>query len=31
MHSGLIASDGDGALVDSKPGATTVWLEIAAE
>jgi small-conductance mechanosensitive channel len=31
MHSGLIVSDCDGTLVDSKPGATTVWLEVAAE
>jgi beta-phosphoglucomutase-like phosphatase (HAD superfamily) len=31
MHSGLIVSDCDGTLVDSKLGANTVWLEVAAE
>jgi len=31
MHPGLVVSDCDGTLVDSKPGANTVWVEVAAE
>jgi beta-phosphoglucomutase-like phosphatase (HAD superfamily) len=31
MHPDLIIFDCDGALVDNKPGANTVWVEVAAE
>jgi beta-phosphoglucomutase-like phosphatase (HAD superfamily) len=31
MHPGLIIFDCDGALVDNKAGANTVWMEVTAE
>jgi hypothetical protein len=31
MHPGPIIFDCDDALVDNKPGATAVWVEVTAE
>jgi beta-phosphoglucomutase-like phosphatase (HAD superfamily) len=31
MHPDLIILDCDGAVADAKPGANTIWVEVAAE
>ena len=31
MHPDLVIFDCDGALADGKPGANTIWVEVAAE